>query len=143
MRKAAAFFVCILLTAAFTHGSIAAEKKSASLPAGYDQKLKKIADFFASELINRGIKTVSVKRFTDPKGRVTNESGIMTDEFVRRLSEGRKNLTVVKDADAEAVITGALTPFKGREKWKLQIKAANNTGGIITAYEAYFKKTKK
>jgi hypothetical protein len=109
-----------------------------SLPKGYTQKLKKTSDFLAAELSNKGIRKVEVKIFTDASGRVTKESKIITDKFIKFLSGNQG--TVISSSDAEAIISGVLTPFKGKKKWRLQIKVVSTgTNIVIISYEGYIR----
>jgi len=110
-------------------------------PERHSQKIKKIADFMAAELMNKGIKTVIVKPFADSKGRETAESKAVTENFLRHLSSARWKIAVRSSGEAEATITGILMHFEKKDKWQLRVRAARSgSNEIITSYTAIFNK---
>ncbi len=134
----------LILLPALSSSTNGKSTKAKFLPAKHTQKIKQIAGFIANELTVKNIKTATVKPFSDFKGKQTEESKLMTKEFSSHLSSAHKNLTVITGDGADAVITGILMPFKGKQKWRLQIKAVRaDTGEIITSYMGYFKEPTK
>lgn len=97
------------------------------------QKLKRISKFIAEELTKRGIKTVVVEDFKDYEGKPSAEGSSMAKEFKKQLSFN-KGFTIVDEA-GETVIKGTIIPFKGKRKWKLELRLLKaDTGDVITSY---------
>jgi len=109
-------------------------------PERHSKKIRKIADYMAAELSNKGIKTVMVKPFSDSKGRETIESKAVTENFIRHLSSARGKVAVRSSGEAEATITGILMRFEKKDRWQLRVRAARSgSNEIITSYTAIFK----
>jgi len=115
------------------------QEQRPSLPKEHVQKLKRIADFIAGEAIRRGIKTVMVEDITDLKNRPSKEGKAMSQEIEKQLfAYGSKYFSVVKN-NAAAVVRGTLVPFKGRNKWQLNMKLIEaETNKIIAVYTGIF-----
>lgn len=137
--------MCCLLAGPFPVSVSAAQKSDKStglLPEGYPEKIKLMAELISDELVNRGVRKVSIKPFADMQGNVTKESRILTDEFVRHLSGAGAGITV-SATGADVIINGTVMPFKGREKWKVQINAVrSDTNRIVIAYEGILRKAR-
>ncbi len=156
-------FICFVLSPSYVSAETLSEKDIG--------RLRGIAGIFAREIISRArgvqtplgeektnvdctvchidmktdIKTVAVEEFKDIEGRPTKEGKEVADEFMRQLSlSGGSNLNIVTVREgADIVISGTLIPFKGREKWRLNIKAVSlDTGRVITVYEGLLRAKK-
>ncbi len=119
-------------------------EKSASLPKEHVKKLKRIADFFAAELINKSIKTVVVKDFDDYNFNPSQKGKEIAKEFRKHLIVASSAKFTVVEKEGDATIIGRVIPFKSGDKWKIEITALSaNKKGIITSYEGVFKQPKK
>lgn len=120
----------------------AAEQKGirAGLRSGeYAAKIKVATGGMAYELVSKGVKRIRIDPFRDGEGRETEEGRLMRDEFFKGFSSGDKGLKVIKTGKADAILSGVLMPFEGKEKWRLRLRAVHaNTGSTITSYEGYF-----
>ena len=54
---------------------------------------------------------------------------------------GKANYTVVESGGG-AFVTGMFLPFKGGDKWRLDIKILSPDNRLITSYSGFFRKTK-
>jgi len=133
-----AIFLCCLLAGSLSVSVSAVQKSDksiGSLPEGYPKKIKRMAELISAELVNRGVRKVSIKPFADMQGKFTKESKILTDEFVKHFSGMDAGITV-SASGADVIINGTLMPFKGRKKWKVQINAVrSDTNRIVIVYE--------
>lgn len=119
------------------------QKKPPSLPKEHVQKLKRIAGIISGELVKKGIQTVIVEDFIDLEGRHSSDGKLMAQELANQLTTIGKNSFSVIKSNASAIVKGTLIPFKGKKKWKLEIKVVySDTGNIITSYTGILK-TKK
>ncbi|MCE5194356.1 MAG: hypothetical protein LLF28_02705 [Nitrospiraceae bacterium] len=142
MKKLCLFFIFFNIII-FSTNIIAADK-DVVLPREHIAKLKRIAGFFAAELKNKNIKTVTVGDFTDFNKKPSARGKTMAREFKKQLEKiGKKNFKVI-DKNPEALITGILLPYQDKSKWQLDLKAVYaNKEQVITAYTAIFKKPKQ
>lgn len=119
---------------------LSAQQIKAGFSSGkYTARINRISGFLAAEIAEKGAKTVRVEPFKDAKGRNTDECRLLRDEFFKALSSADKGITVTKTGKADAILSGTLIPFKGREKWRLMISvvhAANSE--LITSYVGYY-----
>jgi hypothetical protein len=117
------------------HKEIKAEFNSGK----YTSKIMRISGFLAAEIVEKGAKAVRVEPFKDAKGRETEENRLVRDSFIKALSSAEQRIVVISAGKADAILSGILIPFKGREKWRLRIKVVHAaTGELITSYEGYY-----
>lgn len=118
--------------------------KSEALPKEHVNKIRRIAGFFAAELINKSAKTVAVEDFTDYNRRPYPKGREAAKEFKKQLIISSNAKFSLVESEAEAVITGRIIPFKQGDKWKLEIIAVtSDKKRIITSYEGIFKQPRK
>lgn len=137
--------ICIFLSLVLFSIAQSSEKSQdqpVSLPKEHVKKLKRIAEIIAGEISNGLIKTVTVEVFTDFKGKPSKIGKAMANEFKKHLmSLAGADFSIV-DTGADAVIGGVLVPFKGGDKWKLDIKVVSQDKKIVMSYTGIFKKAK-
>ena len=126
-----------------------AQKQNPSLPKEHVQKLKRIAGIIAGEITRRNIKSVTVMDFTDIRGNPSKMGETVAAEFRKQMEAlGKANFTVVdsrydsQPSSGGALVTGMFLPFKGGDKWKLDIKVLSPDNRLITSYSGFFRKTK-
>ncbi|MBI4824423.1 MAG: hypothetical protein HY805_09400 [Nitrospirae bacterium] len=113
-------------------------------------KLRGVIQMFAERLMEGAVscghchegmekteRSVVIEGFKDIEGNLTRECKELTDVFIRELADaGGPLLRVTQGVSGDVVISGTLTPFKGKKKWQLKIKAvSSNTSRVITIYE--------
>ena len=132
----------------FTADALPAEKvqkQNPHLSKEEIQKLRDIAVLIAGELTRRNIKSVIVMDFKDIKGNPSKMGKTVAAEFRRQMEAlGKTNFTV-EDSGGGAFVTGMFLPFKGGDKWRLDIKvieALSPDNRLITSYSGFFRKTK-
>lgn len=141
MKKLICFALFMALLIPFAALS---SEKSTSLPKEHMNKIKRIADFFAAELINKSVKTVVVEDFTDYNFNPHTKGKEIAKEFRKHLIIASSAKFSIVENEADAVIIGRIIPFKAGDKWKIEITAlSSNKKGIITSYEGIFKQPKK
>jgi len=131
-----------------------AQKQNPSLPKEHVQKLKRIAGIIAGEITRRNIKSVTVMDFTDIRGNPSKMGETVAAEFRKQMEVlGKANFTVVdsrydsstthgQPSSEGALVTGMFLPFKGGDKWRLDIKVLSPDNRLITSYSGFFRKTK-
>lgn len=118
------------------------QKQNPSLSKEEVQKLRDIAVIISGEIIRRDIKSVTVTDFKDIKGNPSKMGKTVAAEFRRQMEAlGKTNFTVV-DSGGGAFVTGMFLPFKGGDKWRLDIKVLSPDNRLITSYSGFFRKTK-
>jgi hypothetical protein len=141
MKKLISFALFMALLIPFAALS---SEKSTSLPKEHVNKIKRIADFFAAELINRAIKTVVVEDFTDYNNKPYPKGKEAAKEFRKQLVIESSAKFSVLESEAEAIITGKIIPFKKGDKWKIEITAvSSDKKTVILLYEGIFQQPKK
>lgn len=141
MKKLACFALFVALLIPFAALS---SEKSASLPKEHVKKIKRIADFFAAELINKSVKTVAVEDFTDYNRKPYPKGKEAAKEFRKEFIIASDTKFSVVESEAEAIITGRIIPFKAGDKWKIEITAlSSDKKKVITSYEGIFKQPRK
>ena len=119
-----------------------AQKQSPPLSKEEIQKLRDIAVIIAGEITRRGIKSVTVTDFKDIDGKPSKAGKTASAEFRRQMEAlGKTNFTVA-DSGGGALVTGMFLPFKGGDKWRLDIKVFSPDNRLITSYSGFFRKTK-
>ncbi|MCX5716762.1 MAG: hypothetical protein NTW44_00320 [Nitrospirae bacterium] len=118
------------------------QKQKPSLSKEEVQKLRDIAVIISGEIIRRSITSVTVTDFKDIKGNPSKMGKIAVAEFRKQMEDlGKTNFTVV-DSGGGAFVTGIFLPFKGGDKWRLDIKVLSPDNRLITSYSGFFRKTK-
>jgi len=143
MKKA----LCVLLGLCMASGAVFA----GTLAEDNIEKLKMIAGIFAFRITGGAgdcrachtamavpEKAVAVEDFKDIKGRPVPEGREVAEEFRKQLSANPG--IRLAGPEAEVVISGTLLPYKGRQKWRLSIRAVSSTGGVIASYEGLLKR---
>jgi hypothetical protein len=119
-----------------------AQKQSPPLSKEEIQKLRDIAVLIAGELTRRNIKSVIVMDFKDIKGNPSKMGKTVAAEFRKQMEAlGKANFTV-KDSGGGALVTGMFLPFKGGDKWRLDLKVLSPDNRLITSYSGFVRKTK-
>ena len=119
-----------------------AQKQSPPLSKEEIQKLRDIAVIIAGEITRRGIKSVTVTDFKDIDGKPSKAGKTASAEFRRQMEAlGKTNFTVA-DSGGGALVTGMFLPFKGGDKWRLDIKVLSPDNRLITSYSGFYRKTK-
>ncbi|MDI6744969.1 MAG: hypothetical protein QMD07_06290 [Thermodesulfovibrionales bacterium] len=126
-----------------------AQKQSPPLSKEEIQKLKDIAVIVAGEITRRGIKSVIVTDFKDIGGKPSKAGKTASVEFRKQIETiGKTNFTVVdsrydsQPSGGGALVTGMFLPFKGGDKWRLDIKVLSPDNRLITSYSAFYRKAK-
>lgn len=126
----------------FPMSALAEKKEQSSLPKEQIQKLKRIAGIIAGEITRRSIKSVTVTDFKDIKGNPSKMGKTVAAEFRKQMEIlGKTNFTIV-DSGGGALVTGMFLPFKGGDKWRLDIKVFSSDNKLITSYSGFFRKIK-
>ncbi|MBI1811661.1 MAG: hypothetical protein HY035_00915 [Nitrospirae bacterium] len=122
-----------------------AQKQNPPLSKEEIQKLRDIAVIIAEEITRRNIKSVTIIDFKDIEGNPSKRGKTVAAEFRKQMEAlGKANFTV-KDSGGGALVTGMFLPFKGGDKWRLDIKvieALSPDNRLITSYSGFFRKTK-
>ena len=129
----------------FTADALLAEKgqkQNPPLSKQEIQKLRDIAVIIAGEITRRNIKTVTVMDFKDIKGNPSKMGKTVAAEFRKQMEAYGKTNFTVKDSGGGALVTGMFLPFKGGDKWRLDIKVLSPDNRLITSYSGFFRKTK-
>lgn len=119
-----------------------AQKQSPHLSKEEIQKLRDIAVLIAGELTRKNIKAVTVMDFKDIKGSPSKMGKTVAAEFRKQIETIGKARFAVVDTGGSAIITGMFLPFKGGDKWRLDIKVLSPDNRLITSYSGFFRKTK-
>jgi hypothetical protein len=129
----------------FTADALSAEKAQKQKPPLSKeevQKLRDIAVIIAGEIARKNIKTVTVMNFTDIKGNPSKKGRTVAAEFRKQIETIGKARFAVVDAGGGAFVKGMFLPFKGGDKWRLDIKVLSPDNRLITSYSAFYRKTK-
>ncbi|MBU4320337.1 MAG: hypothetical protein L6246_10405 [Thermodesulfovibrionales bacterium] len=125
------------------------QKKTPPLSKQEVQKLRDIAVIIAGEITRRNIKSVTVTDFKDIKGNPSKMGKTASVEFRKQMEAlGKTNFTIVdsrydsQPSGGGALVTGMFLPFKGGDKWKLDIKVLSPDNRLIASYSGFFRKTK-
>ena len=117
------------------------QKQNPSLSKEEVLKLRDIAVIISGEIIRRSIKSVTVTDFKDIKGNPSKMGKTVAAEFRKQIETIGKARFAVVDTGG-AIITGMFLPFKGGDKWRLDIKVLSPDNRLITSYSGFFRKTK-
>lgn len=119
-----------------------AQKQNQPLSKEEIQKLRDIAVIIAGEITKRDIKSVTVTDFKDIGGKPSKAGKTASVEFRKQIEVlSGTNFTIV-DSGGGALISGMFLPFKGGDKWRLDIKVLSPDNRLITSYSGFFRKTK-
>lgn len=118
------------------------QKKNPPLSKQEVQKLRDIAVIIAGEITRRNIKSVTVMDFNDIKGNPSKMGKTASVEFRKQIEAVGKTRFTVVDSGGGALISGMFLPFKGGDKWRLDIKVLSPDNRLITSYSGFFRKTK-
>ena len=121
------------------------QKQNPSLSKEEVQKLRDIAVIISGEIIRRSIKSVTVTDFKDIGGKPSKMGKTVAAEFRRQMEALDKTNFTVVDSGGGAFVTGMFLPFKGGDKWRLDIKvieALSPDNRLITSYSGFYRKTK-
>jgi hypothetical protein len=138
-------FIFLFVCAADSLPAEKAQKQNQPLSKEEVQRVRDIAVIISGEITKRSIKSVTVTDFKDIKGSPSKMGKTVAAEFRRQMEAlGKTNFTVV-DSGGGAFVTGMFLPFKGGDKWRLDIKvieALSPDDRLITSYSGFFRKTK-
>ena len=140
-----AAFIILFMFSANTLPAEKAQKQNPPLSKEEVQKLRDIAVIIAGEITRRGITSVTVTDFKDIGGKPSKAGKTASVEFRKQIETIGKTRFAVVDAGGGAVVTGMFLPFKGGDKWRLDIKvieALSPDSRLITSYIGFFRKTK-
>jgi len=118
------------------------QKQNPPLSKQQIQKLRDIAVIIAGEITRRNIKTVTVMDFKDIKGNPSKMGKTVAAEFRKQMGAYGKTNFMVKDSGGDALVTGMFLPFKGGDKWRLDIKVLSPDNRLITSYSGFFREIK-
>ena len=119
-----------------------AQKQNPPLSKQEIQKLRDIAMIISGEIIRGSIKSVTVMDFKDIGGKPSKMGTTVAAEFRRQMEALDKTNFTVVDSGGGAFVTGMFLPFKGGDKWRLDIKVFLPDNRLITSYSGFFRKTK-
>lgn len=119
-----------------------AQKQNPPLSKEEIQKLRDIAVIIAGEITIRDIKSVTVTDFKDIVGKPSKAGKTASAEFRKQMEALGKTRFTVVDSGGGAFVTGMFLPFKGGDKWRLDIKVLSPDNRLITSYSGFFRKTK-
>ncbi|MDP3259933.1 MAG: hypothetical protein Q8M34_05035 [Thermodesulfovibrionales bacterium] len=137
-----AAFIILFMFSANTLPAEREQEKNPPLSKQEIQKLRDIAMIIAGEITRRNVKSVTVINFKDIEGNPSKMGKTASVEFRKQMEAlGKTNFTVV-DSGGEAFVTGMFLPFKGGDKWRLDIKILSPDNRLITSYSGFFRKTK-
>lgn len=108
------------------------------LTINHEEKIKKIAQIFTEELINRKIKNVIIHDFVDLKGRTGHFERKLTEKFRKALIKAKKGRFKILTKDAEVIIRGTVIPYAERDRFDLKIELIKGNEVIFT-YTGIFK----
>jgi len=138
-------FAALVFLFVFVTDAIPAEKgqkQNPPLSKKEVQKLRDIAVIISGEITRRNVKSVTVMDFNDIKTSPSKMGKTVAAEFRRQMEAlGKTNFTVV-DSGGGAFVTGMFLPFKGGDKWRLDLKVLSPDNRLITSYSGFFRKTK-
>lgn len=118
------------------------QKQNQPLSKQEIQKLRDIAVIIAGEITRRNIKSVTVMDFKDIKGNPSKMGKTASVEFRKQMKAVGKTRFTVVDSGGGALISGMFLPFKGGDKWRLDIKGLSPDNRLITSYSGFFRKIK-
>ena len=137
-----AAFIILFMFSASALPAEKEQKQSPRLSKQEIQKLRDIAVIIAGEITRRDIRFVTVIDFKDIEGNPSKRGKTVAAEFRKQMEAlGKTNFTV-KDSGGGAFVTGMFLPFKGGDKWRLDIKVFSPDNRLITSYSGFFRKTK-
>ena len=137
-----AAFIILFMFSASALPAEREQKKNPPLSKQEIQKLRDIAVIIAGEITRRDIRFVTVIDFKDIEGNPSKRGKTVAAEFRKQMEAlGKTNFTV-KDSGGGAFVTGMFLPFKGGDKWRLDIKILSPDNRLITSYSGFFRKTK-
>ena len=135
-------FIFLFVCAADSLSAEKAQKQTPPLSKEEVQRLRDIAAIVTGEITKKGIKSVTVTDFKDIGGKLSKAGKTASVEFRKQMEVlGKANFTVV-DSGGAALVTGMFLPFKGGDKWRLDIKVFSPDNRLITSYSGFFRKTK-
>jgi len=138
-------FIFLFVCAADSQAAEKAQKQTPPLSKEEAQKLRDIAVIVAGEITKKGVKSVTVTDFKDIVGKPSKAGKAASAEFRKQMDAlSRPNFTIV-DSGGAALVTGMFLPFKGGDKWRLDIKvidALSPDNRLITSYSGFYRKTK-
>lgn len=138
-------FIFLFVCAADSLPAEKAHKQNQPLSKEEVQRVRDIAVIISGEIIRRSIKSVTVTDFKDIGGKPSKAGKTVAAEFRKQMEAlGKTNYTVA-DSGGAALVTGMFLPFKGGDKWRLDIKvieALSPDNRLITSYSGFFRKTK-
>lgn len=142
-------FIFLFVCAADALPAEKGQKQNPSLSKEEVLKLRDIAVIISGEIIRRSIKSVTVMDFNDIKGNPSKMGKTASVEFRKQMEAvGKTRFTVVdsrydsQPSGGGALISGMFLPFKGGDKWRLDIKVLSPDNRLITSYSGFFRKTK-
>ncbi len=118
------------------------QKQNPPLSKQQIQKLRDIAVIIAGEITRRNIKTVTVMDFKDIKGNPSKMGKTVAAEFRKQIEAVGKTRFTIVNSGGGAFVTGMFLPFKGGDKWRLDIKVLSPDNRLITSYSGFFRKIK-
>lgn len=118
------------------------QKQNPPLSKQEIQKLRDIAVIIAGEITRRNIKSVTVMDFKDIKGNPSKMGKTASVEFRKQMEAVGKTRFTVVDSGGGALVTEMFLPFKGGDKWRLDIKVLSPDNRLITSYSGFFRKIK-
>ena len=137
-----AAFIILFMFSASALPAEKEQKQSPRLSKQEIQKLRDIAVIIAGEITRRDIRFVTVIDFKDIEGNPSKRGKTVAAEFRKQMEAlGKTNFTV-KDSGGGAFVTGMFLPFKGGDKWRLDLKVLSPDNRLITSYSGFFRKTK-
>jgi len=118
------------------------QKQNPPLSKEEIQKLRDIAVIISEEITRRNIKSVTVLGFKDIKGHPSRPGKPVAAEFKKQLETVGKARFTVLESGGGALVTGMFLPFKGGDKWRLDIKVLSPDNRLLISYSAFYRKTK-
>ena len=143
--KILSLFAAFVFLLMFSENVLLAEKgqkQNPPLSKQEVQKLKDIAVIIAGEITRRNIKTVTVMDFKDIKGNPSKMGKTVAAEFRKQIEAVGKTRFTIVNSGGGAFVTGMFLPFKGGDKWRLDIKVLSPDNRLITSYSGFFRKIK-
>ena len=137
-----AAFIILFMFSASALPAEKEQKQSPRLSKQEIQKLRDIAVIIAGEITRRDIRFVTVIDFKDIEGNPSKRGKTVAAEFRKQMEAYGKTNFTVKDSGGGALVTGMFLPFKGGDKWRLDIKILSPDNRLITSYSGFFRKTK-
>jgi hypothetical protein len=122
--------------------ALAEKKEQSSLSKQEIQKLRDISVIIAGEITRRNVRSVTVMDFKDIGGKPSKAGKTVAAEFRKQMEALGKTKFTVVDSGGEAFVTGMFLPFKGGDKWRLDLKVLSPDNRLITSYSGFYRKTK-